>query len=698
MADKTGNVWATAYNSTSGQIAILAFNANSVPTADIPGNPKNIAAVQVQQPYPYDTTSTVGTEFSPADPVLPLNPAQFAFNNRGHIDFNNYGASSGNPTVEIYANLSEPEPVQVSYTIAANGAAVPGAKITIPVHSNMSWYTILPGTYANVTGLNRVGDYLYFGTYTGQALGGIIGRVYAYPYAAGAVDNQRFANPLSTDPNGQQVFTVYGNLGINSVAAPLAIANGRMVAVGYDSIAALGNQPTLVADNNRLVEFDSDGNATWSVDTTSTALSQPRVSGVITAASVKFNRPSAISQLSANDYLVVDTGNNRVVQIDRGGHVLWEVNRFNPGTAALAPGTSTRLNQPTGCEVVKTYEPATQNTVVHYLIADSGNFRVVEISDTYNNKGALLGLPHQLTWVSHTFDSLGRKYRYQSASYYTDQSGNQFVAALVTNARISQRISPGLTPPLGQQNNAAQDGQGASIVLMDYANSATQASGYISYRQVAGNWQMQVTSQLAAPLQSDGQFSFNNGPLTQIPLHNPRFLQVYTNVVAGTITQSFLLAQDNGVFDMHYNGGFVADWGFTAADYQTVGTPLDAGNVASETPFSRALLNPFSPPAGQTGIPFQAACLQRLERGKYLVTNSFSLGDSLPAGIGNYPANYPLFKGEALVVSTPILNGTLTGPTKEIHDLGLGVYSGHTFAIPSNTGQLTQPLYAIRPL
>src|SRR6185437_10912559 len=99
---------------------------------------------------------------------------------------------------------------------------------------------------------------------------------------------------------------------------------------------------------NRLIEVDSAGEAVWSCDATraygvaggdlAQYVEDPNgnivpvnpqfATGVPAVQKVSFARPAVVRRLDQNTFLVVDTGNNRVTQVDRGGNVVWEVHRL----------------------------------------------------------------------------------------------------------------------------------------------------------------------------------------------------------------------------------------------------------------------------------------------------------------------------------------------------------------------------------
>ena len=135
--------------------------------------------------------------------------------------------------------------------------------------------------------------------------------------------------------------------------------------------------------------------------------------------------------------------------------------------------------------------------------------------------------------------------------------------------------------------------------------------------------------------------------------------------------QNFLLADDNGVFDLFldtagtYTNGvknqLIAQWGFTQADYQAAPSLVSGPN--------------------RTGLTFLPTSLQRTGTeavngylmGHYIVANGYSQGQVTPAsGIG----------GEVLELNS-------NNPT-----LVTQVYSA--FSKPSNTSPLSQPAFAVR--
>ena len=305
------------------------------------------------------------------------------------------------------------------------------------------------------------------------------------------------------------------------------------------------------------------------------------------------------------------------------------------------------INQPASVQLRR--EPLQNGNVIeHYLVADSGNHRVIEVTDTLDPNGVLVpGQEHLLAFSTHTYDKDNRRFRYGSASYFDIPGVGLRVAALVTNTRVSlNAASTSLGPVSG-------DAPGGSILLFDTAPGAANGqvtNGFTSF-QVAGT------------------------PNVVLPMRNPRFLSVYTPPSLGNPPFSFLYADDNGAFDLSYAGGvfttILGSLAFGKADYQAMTLPINNGL----TPIRGGLTN---------ALPFVPTCVQRIgttivsnvSTPRYLITQSHSqgeLGDPGSTAIG----------GEIFEV-----DGVNTA---------VGTYSSGTLSRPGLTGPLTQPTFAIRP-
>lgn len=232
-------------------------------------------------------------------------------------------------------------------------------------------------------------------------------------------------------------------------------AHGMLAVTSAEGLSVLYSPTTLVADGNRIMEVDAGGNVTWSCDSTvDYAESVKDLAGtpgpVIGAANIPFNRPSVARKGEIGGYLVCDTGNNRIVLVDSSGRVLWGVTKFTDPNHMLPAGASLTLSTPT--DVTMFTDTTGASPVYHYLIADSGNYRIVDIAVVYNQ--ALGIYENQLAWVTKS-GAAGRAYRYTSAkTLYDVTNGNsRFVMAVVSNKSA---------------NATGVESKGSALVKIDY--------------------------------------------------------------------------------------------------------------------------------------------------------------------------------------------------------------------------------------
>lgn len=122
------------------------------------------------------------------------------------------------------------------------------------------------------------------------------------------------------------------------------------------SAEATGGGAVLVTDtgNDRVLEIDADGTILWDSDAVS-----PLSDGSV------LRYPNDAKALPGGSILICDRDNHRVLEIDHAGTVLWQ-----HGTTGVPGGGAARLRQPHNPQRL-----ASGNT----LIADSSNDRVIEV-------------------------------------------------------------------------------------------------------------------------------------------------------------------------------------------------------------------------------------------------------------------------------------------------------------------------------
>jgi hypothetical protein len=166
--------------------------------------------------------------------------------------------------------------------------------------------------------------------------------------------------------------------------SPSELASGAAPAFGF--ISALRSERTLVADASRVLETNGPRLA-WVC--TGTQLVDPLVPTTVRMR--PFVRPSKVTQLSGGTLLVVDTGNNRVVEIDRQGNLLWPL-------TVVGDEEDFGLREPG--DAYRYYGDGPGGPGIHTVIADTGNGRVVDVLTTF---GPAREQVHTLTVLTPEF-------------------------------------------------------------------------------------------------------------------------------------------------------------------------------------------------------------------------------------------------------------------------------------------------------
>ncbi|MCH8274878.1 MAG: hypothetical protein IH851_08810 [Armatimonadetes bacterium] len=274
--------------------------------------------------------------------------------------------------------------------------------------------------------------------------------------------------------------------------------DGTLVTWGDIGLYAYNRAATIVADEGRIVELDSAGFALWSSDLT---YQYAQNGGTTLVQTRKLERPTKAYKIAENEYAVVDTGGNRIVRIDKSAGEVRTLERvlldatFRP--SGWSEGDPIELRQPRDVAVWTDFVPAANNVLptarslefwVHYLIADTGNRRMIELVDRYvavfntatrsyevgdvviDGGQAQLGV---LIW--HTPANLsGKTWQYTSIRRFQigidPASGNaQFVFVGGIGDMMPTRVNTGLDPPSGAGQRETGGGNGG-LVIFDPVN------------------------------------------------------------------------------------------------------------------------------------------------------------------------------------------------------------------------------------
>ncbi|MCC6727822.1 MAG: DUF4159 domain-containing protein [Chthonomonadales bacterium] len=530
---------------------------------------------------------------------------------------------------------------------------------------NLLWYAVLPGEASSSPVVQG----------TTVWVGLADGRIASYD-----------ADPTTSDPqfqaNGSQLLRGAlwsAQVGPKSVVAPPAGRDNVLAVATADGAFTFEDNRTLIADSRRLLEVNAAGEAVWAADGTRayavvggaltdfTAPQSPVVgSGLPAVQKVAFSRPSVARRIGANGILVVDTGNNRVVQIDRGGFVQWEVSRLqDTWKGLLRPGDPLSLNEPTDCSYWTDFQPdlsvfssgrytlpAVQGYIIHYLIADSGNFRVIELVDMYDVNGRPL-MTREVNFVSSTLARQGKRYRYRSvqrlvlqnadlpAGWQAPGAGLRYLTlATVQNARM---VDPSIPAGARTATGETAETSGGSIALLAESGDP-----------------LAVLSNL--------MFATSAGRALQ-PIVNPTFLSSFQEIEGSRPVLKFLLADANGCYqarlDFVVHAGqpgyrepvLRVEWLLSADDYYWMtGKRLIAGSIR------------------RLAASAENTAMQSLRQ--FLIANRFT-GQDNPSVFG-VPYN----------TSGNPANGNISGP---------GEFHGEVFVVKPKTFDISAPYHGYLP-
>ena len=194
-------------------------------------------------------------------------------------------------------------------------------------------------------------------------------------------------------------------IGSNVVARMVQPANDGSdpgyVGEGVGFLSALKSQATYICDNTRIMKV-VDNMPVWTCHGTLTPMPSERsdvARGSEGRVARPFSRPARALPLSNGNLLVVDTGNNRVVEIDETGTVLWPLHSSGYDYYTAEANTQLQLDSPSdafryysavdgsGDVFNSTNGDLLRGTVAHTLIADTGNDRIIDIITTVSGSG-----------------------------------------------------------------------------------------------------------------------------------------------------------------------------------------------------------------------------------------------------------------------------------------------------------------------
>ncbi|MCX7800864.1 MAG: hypothetical protein N2109_11040 [Fimbriimonadales bacterium] len=483
-------------------------------------------------------------------------------------------------------------------------------------------------------------------------------------------------------------------LGLSPEAFGVVGGDGALFAWSSQGIWGFSRADFLVCDEGRVARFDPSGNALWSTEATLSSGPSVEVGNVGNARPLV--RPVRAYRFGIGDLLVVDAGANRIVRLDSTGREVRSIQGFVLDPNALPdgyrPNDPQNLRDPRDVVWWTEYKanptgvsnPQPLEYWVHYLIADAGNHRVVELVDRYavdpatrrllgvvgftdasGNQQPALGV---LAWHSPSTVS-GKGFRYTSLARVFRPDTNRYVFAAAIGGTTPTRVDLGLDAPNlvdpGSDVREARDGNGG-IVFFDGAS--LEVINEVTVPAVAANvlWNPESGSFSSPAVPARKKLL---GNLSSVTMQN-----VFLNLDGtGPRTYTAILFTDaSGVYEIVKSG---SEWRVVWM------LPRNAYRVLRRNPATNE-------PAGDNPLDFRPMYAKRLDSGEILVVNGY---------FGRKRNGEP-FEGEILQLNGDWDPGVLGGGF-QFSQLNLGFSSVSVrFELPpiQGTRGLTLPVFADR--
>lgn len=401
----------------------------------------------------------------------------------------------------------------------------------------------------------------------------------------------------------------------------LGVAAGENSIVGWSDrgYTTFSKADYVVCDEGRLARFDANGNPIWTIDNSGRSGIWSDSGNAQTRRPLV--RPTRAYSINAREMAVVDTGGNRIIRLDYSGRETRSIERFitDVDVPGFEENETRELRQPRDVLVYTTREsnPPLVNgrpseLWIHYLIADAGNKRLIELIDRYEldpvtgrNRGAVLdgsNNPQLGVLIWHSGSELRNKsYVYNSLSRIWIPSGpttGRWVVAAGIGDAMPTRVDVGIDAPTAGTNPREDQSGNGGIVVLDGAN--TIVINEVTVPALGANVYFDPSA---------GTFN-STAQLQRVKrLGNLRSVTM-RNVVDQTLgpRTAIMFADSEGVFEIMQsapNGPWVVRWMITREAYKY--TRRDLANV----------------PTGQNARDFTPMYAKRLDNGDVLVVNGY---------------------------------------------------------------------------
>lgn len=515
----------------------------------------------------------------------------------------------------------------------------------------------------------------------------------------------------------------------------LSAGDGAVVASGDVSMTGFTRSDFVVADAGRVTRFDPSGNPLWSLEASYN--SGREGAGGVAERARRLSVPTRVYPDGANGYVVVDSGADAILRLDGSGREVRTVQtvRIHPDVFATTdparPERSPRGAGPSSARLLRNpqdvvfwsttvraadvqrlfpsegaYRTYTNERWDHWLIADAGNGRVVELIDRYalDAQGRVSGVVRYrdpsgnegdggapalgILWWHTPEEFTGRSYAFNTIARATlaGPTASREVFALGFNNVEPGSRTFGLDSAAAPRESDNRAGFGGVVI---YDGPSTKVIREIELPALPQGVFMREVSpgdfQFAGPL---GGSSASTRKVSGLRSVTARYISV-----AGSPRLAVMLAMDGGVYEVleSASGVWQVRWmlpteAYTAMRRRPSGTSWGPVDLAG---------NP---------LRFQPTYARRLDSGDVLLVNHYQgqVRERVETSPGVFSPVLSPFSGEVLVVdgsfSGAVAFGTLQ-PGYNVNRENLGFNSlSVLFELPPVQGirGLVRPIFAER--
>jgi hypothetical protein len=482
-------------------------------------------------------------------------------------------------------------------------------------------------------------------------------------------------------------------LGPGTIARGVIGGTGKLFTWTDSNLFSFSKANFIVADEGRLSLFDSDGNPLWSTEQT---VSTGPANGGTVGTVHPLVHPTRAYPLGSDEYVVVDPGSNRLAILDQSGRELRSLEGFTLDATFRPDGydanESKAFSTPRDVAVFSSvastssipnpnpFSDAQANEYwVHYVVADAGNRRLLEILDRYsydpttNRIGAPIALG-ELLWHSSASVS-GKRFSYTSVARVSF-GGQTVFAAGIGNVQPTD-TSTGITSDSGTSPEESGTGNGGIVI---FNGATTTIINQVILPAIGANalFTPDPTSELS------GTFSQPAVPGRTKYLNNLNSVTLTTVDLGAGPQLRIMFTDSTGAYEIPAASGTpTVDWMLP----RSVPISQDTnGNLLSAPVYSVMRTTATNLPTTANPLDFRPMYAKRLTSGDILIVNGY-LGRSRKAPTD--PAQD--FKGEIIV---------LDGSTAQVFtDMNLGLKSSSIkFHLPPVNGgrSIILPVFADR--